>query len=245
MVIPVMRWPSQSIPAISQPARNRDTAPTQIADPRVDPPFTGGAVEDTRHATVGPHQVEGQLAEDQSACPRGHFLGPRGHQGAGHPIGEELLEFVRLVFGPGEVPPALQVELLVAALVARAQQGQQARHEFGEFVRRDVDVDREVPQELDCHRDVVQRGRPFGDADDLGPCRRPERAGSGCWGPDDRRRCGPRSGCATWCPGCADRNRGRTGTRARPAGVCGRRWPIPAHPSNGICRRTPPAIRVR
>ena len=133
--------------------------PLDVRGPGVDPDVRGRPVE---HA-VGPparaREVEQQLQQDRAAGARAHLARPRRDERAREPVGEELAERRRALLGADERPPALQLPLAEAALVAAREQGQQPLDEPRRLLRRDAEAGRELEHEAGDEREVLERLR--------------------------------------------------------------------------------------
>ena len=144
-----------------------DAEGAEVGDPRVDPRLVGGPVEHAIGTPAGAGDVEQQLGEDQSTRAGADLPRPGRHQRAGEPVGEELLERHRPVFGADEIPPTLLLPLLEAPLVAARQQRQQSLHEQCLLAGGDPERRRPLDQEPADHPEVVERRREMGGADHL------------------------------------------------------------------------------
>ena len=144
-----------------------DAAASQVIDPGVDPDLARRRVEHAVGAAAHACEVLQQLDQHPAAGSGAHLPSARRHQRAREPVGEEALEGRAAALGSRELPPALALPLLVAALVATGQQGQQALHQHRVLVQRHPDADGSIAQEAGEHREVLSGLREVPRGDDL------------------------------------------------------------------------------
>ena len=154
-----MRPPAIWIPSTGAPRRMLDAQALEVRRPGIDPDVGGGPVEHAVGAPAGAREVEQQLQQDRPAGARAHLARPRRHERAREPVGEELPERRRALLRADEGPPALQLPLAEAALVAARQQRQQALEEERRLVRRDAEARGGLEHEAGDEREVLERLR--------------------------------------------------------------------------------------
>ena len=213
-------------------AADLDAEALEVRDPRVDPDVRGRPVEHAVRPPARAGEVEQQLQQDRAAGARAHLARPRRHERAREAVGEELLERRRALLRAHVGPPALELPLAEAALVAAGEQRQQALEEPRRLLRRDAEARRGCEHEAGDEREVLQRLRQV--------CGREQLVAAVALG--EQHAVGPDevavdADAAASCPGRGGRSRGRSGTRARPAGRRGRRSP---EPGTGRLRALPP-----
>ena len=122
--------------SIGSPSRSSTPSESRCADPRVDPHLARRRVEHAVGAAARAREVLQQLDEDEAAGAGAHLAPARRHERAREAVGEEALEGRAAPLGARVVPPALQLPLLLAALVAAREQRQQPLDEQRVLVRR-------------------------------------------------------------------------------------------------------------
>ena len=162
-----MRSPARTRPWTGQSRRRSTPSVPQVLDPRIDPHLVGRAVEDAIGSAADVGDVEQQLSEDQATCASTDLPGPGRDQRPREAVGEVGPEGLGTAIGAHELPPALVLPLLVAPLITAREQRQQTLHEHRLLRERDAEPCRPLDQEPADNREVVERRRQMGGADDL------------------------------------------------------------------------------
>ena len=184
------------------PVSPATASPSRTSTPRPRRYVTHGAIQasdvgasSTRSArSPARDEVGEQLHEDQPAGARAHLLRPRGDERARQPVGEVAAERLGAPLGLHVVPPALQVPLLDAPLVARREQREQPLQQPRDVDGRHAELRRGVEHELRQHAQVRRASRARAPARAARSRRRRGRAGSARRRPGGRARLPPPDG---------------------------------------------------